>query len=49
VAVEGRDLTFFRPSLRRKELEQVAEAVGAEVVYLSGAGGRHSHHEPKEE
>ncbi|MBN1177708.1 MAG: hypothetical protein JXD18_00735 [Anaerolineae bacterium] len=46
VAVEGSDLHFFRPSLRRKELEQIAEAIGAEVVYLSESGERHGHNRP---
>jgi hypothetical protein len=47
VAVEGGDLRFYRPSLRRRELEQIGEVTGAEIVYLSGGEGEHergSHH-----
>jgi hypothetical protein len=40
VAVEG-ELTFFRSRLRRVELEQIAEATGAELVYLPGVADRH--------
>ncbi|MGD1996705.1 MAG: hypothetical protein PVH62_08025 [Anaerolineae bacterium] len=35
VAVEGGDLHFFRPSLRRRELEQIAQVADAELIYLS--------------
>jgi len=34
VAVEGNDLKIYIPHIRKIELEQLAEAVGAEVVYL---------------
>ena len=60
VAVEGAELTFYRPYLRRSELEALAEAIGAEVVYLpagseEGGGGdeehrgRYHHHHPRGE
>ena len=34
VAVEGIDLKIYIPHIRKIELEKLAEAVGAEVVYL---------------
>jgi hypothetical protein len=34
VAVQGDDLHFSRPFVRRAELEKIAEATGAEIVYL---------------
>ena len=34
VAVEGADLKVFAPHIRKAELEKLAEAVGAEVIYL---------------
>ncbi len=34
VAVEGTDLYFFRPWLRKSELDAIAAAVEAEVVML---------------
>ena len=34
VAVQGADLQFYRPFLRRMELEQIAAETGAEIVYL---------------
>jgi hypothetical protein len=50
VAVEGLDLKIYARHIRRKELEALSEAVGAEIVYLpagdgteeeqEGAGGR---------
>jgi hypothetical protein len=36
VAVEGLDLKIYVRHVRRKELEALAESVGAEVVYLPG-------------
>ena len=33
VAVEGTDLKVYIPHIRKIELEKLAEAVGAEVVY----------------
>jgi len=34
VAVEGVDLKIYIPHIRKVELEKLAEAVGAEVIYL---------------
>jgi hypothetical protein len=34
VAVQGSDLKVFQPRIRRTELEALAAAVGAEIVYL---------------
>ena len=34
VAVEGIDLKVYTPHVRKAELEKLAEAVGAEIVYL---------------
>ncbi len=34
VAVQGSDLKVFQPRIRRRELEALASAVGAEIVYL---------------
>ena len=34
VAVQGTDMQFYRPFLRRMELEQIAAETGAEIVYL---------------
>jgi hypothetical protein len=34
VAVQGDDLRFSKPFVRRAELEKIAEATGAELVYL---------------
>jgi hypothetical protein len=53
VAVQGDDLRFTKPFVRRAELEKIAEATAAEVVYLprgehategeaAGRKGRHS-------
>lgn len=39
VAVEGLDLKIYARHIRRKELEVLAEAVGAEVVFLPGGNG----------
>lgn len=39
VAVEGLDLKMYARHIRRKELEALSEAVGAEVVYLPGGDG----------
>lgn len=43
VAVAGADLTFSGPHFRRGELEQIAQAVGAEIVYLSQERGEGKH------
>lgn len=37
VGVEGTDLKVFKPKVRRKEIEQIAEAIGAELVILERA------------
>ena len=34
VGVEGTDLKIFKPRVRRKEIEQIAESIGAELVIL---------------
>jgi hypothetical protein len=34
VAVQGDDLRFSKPFVRKAELEKIAEATGAELVYL---------------
>jgi len=34
VAVQGEDLRFTKPFVRRAELDKIAEATGAEVIYL---------------
>ncbi len=34
VAVTGVDITFYGDHLRKKELEEIAKAVGAELVLL---------------
>ena len=47
VAVEG-NLTFFRPWLRRAELESVAQVTGAEIIHLSSGAGEHGHQSSKE-
>jgi hypothetical protein len=44
VASEGLDMRIYVPHMRRVELEQLASAAGAEIVYLSrgdqdGEGG----------
>lgn len=39
VAVEGLDLKVYARHIRRKELEALAQAVGAEVVFLPGGDG----------
>lgn len=39
VGVQGSDLKFFKSRVRRAELEAIAQAVGAEVVYLPKGSG----------
>lgn len=34
VGVEGTDLKIFKSKVRRKEIEQIAEVIGAELVML---------------
>jgi hypothetical protein len=43
VAVAGVDLTFNGPHFRKDELEQIAQAAGAEIVYLSHGRGEGKH------
>ncbi len=38
VAVSGADVRFYGDHLRKKELEQVAEAIGAELILLTHGG-----------
>jgi hypothetical protein len=35
VAVAGAEVTFYGDHLRKKELEQIAEAIGAELILLA--------------
>jgi len=49
VGVQGADLKIFKSKVRRKEIEQIAQDIGAELVYLERnhgnkgcrAGSRH--------
>ncbi|MBI1880442.1 MAG: hypothetical protein HYR94_19870 [Chloroflexi bacterium] len=34
VGVEGSDLKFFKPHVRRSELDAIAQSIGAEVIML---------------
>jgi hypothetical protein len=34
VGVEGSDLKFFKPHVRRSELDTIAQSIGAEVIML---------------
>lgn len=43
VAVAGTDLKFSGPHFRKGELEQIAQAAGAEIVYLSAERGEGKH------
>ena len=60
VAVHGADLKVFKPRIRRAELEALAAAIDAEIVYLprgeqaeepqgKGRRGRHRRRERDEE
>lgn len=44
VGVQGTDLKIFKSKVRRKEIEQIAKSVGAELIYLErkqeNRGGR---------
>ncbi|BBO75961.1 hypothetical protein DSCW_33780 [Desulfosarcina widdelii] len=42
-AVAGVDLKVYADHLRRGELEQIADAVGADLVELKGGGGKGKH------
>jgi hypothetical protein len=35
VAVAGAEVTFYGDHLRKKELEQIADAIGAELILLA--------------
>jgi len=39
VAVAGVDLTIYAEHLRKQELEQIADSIGAELVLLKHGGG----------
>lgn len=41
LAVSGGDLSFHAMHLRRKELEKISEAEGAEIVYLMDESAIH--------
>ena len=43
VATAGTDVRVFVPHLRRVELDQLANEIGAEVVYLSRGEGAEEH------
>ena len=49
VAIEGTDLKIYTQHIRKIELEKLAEAVGAEVVYLprGDKAGEQEHGEGK--
>ncbi len=49
VAVEGADLQLYRPHVRRGELETLAAALGAEIVYLPAGEGTEKYNERPEE
>ena len=44
VAVEGLDLKVYARHIRRRELDALAAATGAEVVYLPGSDGSEEDH-----
>lgn len=48
VAVAGADIAFSGPHFRKSELEQIAQAAGAEIVYLSHERGEGKHKAEKE-
>jgi hypothetical protein len=43
LGVQGTDLKIFNTKVRRKELEQIAAGVEAEVVYLERGTGNKGH------
>lgn len=43
VGVSGVDLKIYTKHLRRGELEQMADSVGAELITLEGGGGKRKH------
>ena len=42
VGAQGTDMTFFQYHLRKGELEAIAQAVSAEIIYLPRGSGDHS-------
>lgn len=42
IGVQGSDLKFFKTRVRRAELDAIAEAIGAELVYLPQGSGEHN-------
>lgn len=48
VAVQGADLRVYRPHVRRGELEALAAALEAEIVYLPGSEGDRVYNEKPE-
>jgi hypothetical protein len=45
VGVEGSGLKFFRPNLRRAELDVIAESINAQIVMLPRGSGEHNDEE----
>jgi uncharacterized membrane protein len=41
VAVAGLDMKVYGKHLRKSELEQIAKAVGAELILLKSGGGKY--------
>jgi len=48
VAVAGIDMKVYGKHLRKSELEQIAKAVGAELILLKGGEGKHKRGEEVE-
>jgi hypothetical protein len=48
VAIAGVDMRFYGEHLRKSELEQIAKAVGAKLILLQGAEGKHKYEEEVE-
>jgi hypothetical protein len=48
VAVAGADISFSGPHFRKRELEEIANVVGAELVVLSKAMGHGQYKAEKE-
>lgn len=49
VAVEGANLQVYRPHIRRGELEALAAALEAEIIYLPAGEGSEKYNERPEE
>lgn len=49
VATSGVDLNMVRSRVRRAELDTIAQATGAEVVYLPHGGKEHGNEAPPRE